>query len=334
MLNRSKWLRVLGLTVAALTTPVTSFAGAQSASADLPDWLKAYVGVASGQIAPVVLERARALYFDKRASGEVHNSCYFAMDATRPNDLSDGQSGGRFYVICEATRTFRVMSAGHGSGLNLPGVANFANGRECARNFGNAQDSNLTTGGSYLTSEIKWSFKGYYRTSGKQLALLTRSFVQFDGVGDTANARERAIGGHAAAKLSQICMLKKPDSPYADSNGYVPLGKLVTYAGGRSNGCTSWSPSEASQVISAISDNPTSLYIYPESRDVNAVSKALASGQSPADKGLYWNSACLAKISSPKYWSKKTLEPLIAQYKADHPAPPSHPAPICATPTN
>jgi Carbohydrate-selective porin, OprB family len=37
---------------------------------------------------------------------------------------------------------------------------------------------------------------------------LTRSFVQFDGEGDTANARARAIGGHAAETLKNVCLRK------------------------------------------------------------------------------------------------------------------------------
>jgi hypothetical protein len=115
------------------------------------------------------------------------------MDATRPGGL-----GRRFYVICEANRTFRAIPSGHGSGRDLEGIANFANGIRCAKNFSNAMDSKLTTGGPYVTAEIRTSFKGYYRVSeGKSVALM-RSFVQFDGEGDAANARPRAIGGHPA----------------------------------------------------------------------------------------------------------------------------------------
>ncbi|MFP3570690.1 hypothetical protein, partial [Paraburkholderia sp. SIMBA_030] len=77
-----------------------------------------YVGEANGQIALPVLERARRLYLSKVAEGKVRNECYFAMDATRPNDPGD-LSDGRFYVICEADRSFRVISAGHGGGRNL-----------------------------------------------------------------------------------------------------------------------------------------------------------------------------------------------------------------------
>ena len=58
----------------------------------------------------------------------------------------------------------------------------------------------LTTGGAYMTGEVITSFKGYYRSAGKDAALI-RSFVQFDGEGDTANARLREIGGHASVLL-------------------------------------------------------------------------------------------------------------------------------------
>ncbi|MBY5337238.1 hypothetical protein HFO99_25615 [Rhizobium leguminosarum] len=324
-----KLLKFFGLLAAVACLSATSDSLASEGASRLPDWLNAHVGAGTGEIAPEVLERARALYLEQVSQGKVRSACYFAMDATRPNDLTDGASGGRFYIICEAERSFRVISSGHGGGRNLQGVANFTNGRRCAKNFGNALNSNLTAGGAYLTSEIKTSFKGYYSVSPKQDALLTRSFVQFDGIGETGNARERAIGGHASALVSGICMLKKPDSPYANSDGFVPRGKLVTYAGGRSDGCTSWSPSETPQVLSMVKDNPTTLYIYPGSKDIAAVSKAVAAGQSPTRLGLYWNASCLQEIGVPRFWPKETLEPIITKFVQDHPAPPPRPVPIC-----
>ena len=113
--------------------------------------------------------RGRARFTCKKCSeGAVKNPCYFAMDATRPNDLGDGKLGRRFYVICEADRSFRAISAGHGGGRDLKGIADFANGRQCAKNFGNAMDSKLTAGGAYVTGETKTSFKGYYRVSAKR----------------------------------------------------------------------------------------------------------------------------------------------------------------------
>src|SRR6202012_2138518 len=124
-------------------------------------------------------QRARALYLEKVSDGEVRNPCYFAMDATRPGDMGGGVLGRRFYIICEASGVFRAISAGHGGGRALPG-ANFANGRRCVKNFGNALDSELTAGGAYVTSDTKTSFKGYYRVSANQEGVFFRTFVQFD----------------------------------------------------------------------------------------------------------------------------------------------------------
>ena len=84
-------------------------------ASDVPAWLRAHVGEGEGQIAQVILQRARALYFQKVREGMVRNPCYFAMDATRPNDFGHDDSGRRFYVICESDRTFHAISAGHGA---------------------------------------------------------------------------------------------------------------------------------------------------------------------------------------------------------------------------
>ena len=289
----------------------------------VPAWLQAHIGEGEGQIAQVVLQRARALYVKKLSDGAVKNPCYFAMDATRP-----GGFARRFYVICEADRSFRAIPTGHGNGRNLQGSANFANGIECAKNFGNAMDSKLTAGGPYVTAETITSFKGYYRDGAGKYVAFSRSFVQFDGEGEAANARPRAIGGHPAAVFRGACLRKDADSPYANQDGYVLFGKLVDYPGGRSNGCTSWSRSDAEQVIPMMKE-PTTLYIYPESDDIAAVAQAVKAGRSPSRTGLYWNASCLKQIGAPKFWPKETLEPILAQYKKDHPAPPQRPTPIC-----
>jgi hypothetical protein len=261
---------------------------------------------------------------EKVREGAVKNPCYFAMDATRP-----GGFGHRFYVICEADRSFRAIPAGHGGGRNLKGIVNFANGMGCAKNFSNAMDSKLTAGGPYETDETITSFKGYYRNGAGKYVAFSRSFVQFDGQGDAANARPREIGGHPAVLLRAACLRKDPDSPYANDAGYVPFGKLVNYAGGRSNGCTSWTASDAGQIIAMVKDKPTTLYIYPESHDIDAVAQAVKAGRSPARGGLYWNASCLGQIGVPKFWPKETLEPILARYKKEHPAPPPRPLPLC-----
>ena len=240
-------LNIAGLSIIiALSTSARSYAAGQPA--DVPAWLRAHVGEGEGQIARVVLRRSRALYLQKVGEGAVKNPCYFAMDATRPNDLGDGKLGRRFYVICEANRSFRAISAGHGGGRDLKGIVDLANGRQCAKNFSNAMDSKLTAGGPYMTANTSTSFKGYYRVSAREDAVLVRPFVQFDGEGEAANARQRVIGGHPAVLLAGVCLRKNQDSPYANHDGYVPFGKLVSYAGGRSDGCTSWSPSDAPDV--------------------------------------------------------------------------------------
>ena len=70
-------------------------------------------------------------------------------------------------------------------------------------------DSKLTTGGAYVTGETITSFKGYYRDSAGKYVALIRSFVQFDGEGDTANARPRAIGGHPAVVVAGQSVFEK-----------------------------------------------------------------------------------------------------------------------------
>ena len=296
---------------------------------DIPAWLQAHVGDGDGQIAPLVLQRARTLYLQKLRDGTVNNPCYFAMDATRPHILRNGKLGRRFYTICETDRSFRAAASGHGSGRSMRGIGYFKNGKRCAKHFSNALHSKLTAGGTYVTSETRNLFKGYYRVSGGKYVPLVRSFVQFDGHGDTANARPRAIGGHPAVLLRGLCRRKYPTSPYANDEGYVPIGKLVNYAGGRSNGCTSWTPSDAGLIIPKMTDSPAALYIYPESHDIDAVAYALKAGRSPSRAGLYWNASCLKEIRVPKFWPRETLEPVLVKYKEDNPPPPPRPLPIC-----
>jgi hypothetical protein len=317
------WRRPCSIALAALIALAGGRPSLAAGEPGVPAWLQAHVGEGEGQIAPVVLERARTLYQSKGA----RNPCYFAFDATRPHDA--GGAGRRFYIICEGQQSFRAISSGHGGGRDLGGVADFANGRRCVKNFGNAMDSDLTTGGAYMTAETVSSFKGYYRAADGGEAMFARPFLKFDGEGETANARERAIGGHPAVLLRGVCRRKEPASPHADPDGYVPFGKLVDYVAGRSDGCTSWSPSNAETIMAMVNGNPTTLYIYPESRDINAVAQAVQAGEAPSRAGLYWNAACLKEIGAPRFWPKETLEPLIARWREAHPAPPPEPPPIC-----
>lgn len=320
MLNALRLTMALAVLLA-LSAPFPARAGG------IPSWLQAHVGLGEGQIAPVVLQRARELYLKNRASGEVRNTCYLAMDATRPSTAPNGDPGRRFYVICEPSQSFRAVSSGYGNGRKLQ-RADFSNGRQCARNFSNAEGSKLTMGGPYLTAETRTSFKGHYSQSGKRTPLY-RTFLLFDGKGDTANARERAIGGHPAVFVKWQCRFRDPRNPHADEEGYVPYGSLVNYTGGRSNGCTTWSPAVSRDILAQVEGNPTTLYIYPEGRDVDAVANAVKAGTAPSRAGLYWNAACLQAIGTPKFWSKRTLQPVIDSWRDSLPEQPQRALPIC-----
>ena len=103
----------------------------------------------------------------------------------------------------------------------------------------------------------------------------------------------------------------------------------MSYAAGRSDGCTSWAPSDAQSIMAMTKDAPTTLYIYPESRDIEAVARAVKAGEAPSRAGVYWNAACLKDIGAPRFWSRETLEPILARYREAHPAPRPQPLPIC-----
>ncbi|MFY0634881.1 MAG: murein L,D-transpeptidase catalytic domain family protein [Vannielia sp.] len=311
-------MRIFAALILALSSAAS---GPSTAQSGIPDWLAAHVGTGEGQIAQVVLERARGLYQERVRRREVRNPCYMAMDATKPG------GSGRYYIICEQQQVFRAVSSGHGNGRKLQ-KANFSNGRQCARNFSNAEGSNLTMGGEYVTAETRTSFKGYVRQSGK-LTPFQRTFLLFDGRGETANARERAIGGHQAVFVKWQCRVKMPGSPFADDEGYVPYGTLVDYTGGRSNGCTTWSGETTREILRLVEKSPTTLYIYPEGRDIDAVAKAVKARASVSGAGLYWNSACLREIGAPRFWPKRQLQPVINRWRRSLPKSEPRELPIC-----
>ncbi|WP_147127256.1 hypothetical protein [Shimia ponticola] len=315
----------VGLLLFLIASIAASAAVAQSGA--VPQWLRAHVGTGDGQIAPIVLERARAHYQKKRRSGAVKNPCYMAMDATRPSMQANGQIGRRYYIICESQRTFRAISSGYGNGRKLP-AADFSNGRQCARNFSNALGSNLTAGGRYVTAETRTSFKGFY-TEAKITKPFYRPFLVFDGEGETRNARDRAIGGHQAAFLRWQCRLGNSGSRHVDADGYVPFGRLVDYTSGRSNGCTTWSEADSKDVLALVEGNPTTLYIYPESKDIDAVRTAIRDRKSLTQEGLYWNSTCLSQIGAPRFWPKRKLQPIIRKWRKSLPQSPARVLPIC-----
>ncbi|WP_127562742.1 murein L,D-transpeptidase catalytic domain family protein [Nioella ostreopsis] len=299
----------------------------QAQTTDIPPWLQQHVGRGEGQIALVVLQRARDLYQDQVSEAGITNPCYLAMDATRPSTSSSGAPGERFYIICEAEESFRAVSSGYGSGRDLP-QANFRNGRECARHFSNAEGSNLTMGGAYVTAETRTSFKGYFSEAEDRVPF-ERTFLLFDGMGETDNAREREIGGHVAMFLRWQCRYSDPESLFADDEGFVPFGRLINYDGGRSNGCTTWSEEVAEDIIALVEGDPTTLYIYPESGDITAVAEAVTDRRNLSEEGLYWNATCLEQIETPRFWSRETLRPIIDEWRESLPDQPPLELPIC-----
>ena len=40
--------------------------------------------------------------------------------------------------------------------------------------------------------------------------------------------------------------------------------------------CTSWSPPDAREIVGITDNDPTTLYIYPEAADIDAVARAVA----------------------------------------------------------
>lgn len=103
MLLRSLW--VFFATIIAISLHGVPQASAAEQNLATPAWLKRHVGNGNGQIAPVVLQRARALYQRKVREGVVSNACYMAMDATRPNSWN-----GAWPQILHHLRGSKVLS--------------------------------------------------------------------------------------------------------------------------------------------------------------------------------------------------------------------------------
>jgi hypothetical protein len=78
-----------------------------------------------------------------------------------------------------------------------------------------------------------------------------------------------------------------------------------------------------------VEGNPTTLYIYPESGDIDAVAKAVKNRTSLSRAGLYWNAACLEEIGIPRFWPKRHLQPVINQWRQSLPKSEPTVLPIC-----
>ena len=122
------------------------------------------MGEGDGQIAPVVLERARALYLRTQGASEIPATSPWTR---RARTTSAQRPAADFTSSAKPTARFarfpRVMAA---VAICRASRISQTAGR-CAKNFGNAMDSDLTAGGAYVTGETNPSFKGYYRVAAR-----------------------------------------------------------------------------------------------------------------------------------------------------------------------
>lgn len=278
-------------------------------SAQAPAWLNHHVGLGTDQIAPVVLERARKSHLESKSK----NPCYIAMDATIAHAKSSEQADGmgavnnRAYLICEDQKIFFPFSSGHGSGAKIDGLK-LANPRECASNFGNAMGSNLTAGGRFMTGKAHNIYKGELGAHDGMHKPYCRWFMDFEGVGENSNARERDLGLHPAVIGKKGCY-KADNLPGKDKLGHrYYFNEWNYYYDGRSNGCISTTDDVSHTIMSIAENKPMSVYIYPEKKDIEAMKFP--------DSKTYWNKECLDKIKSEKLEPQYFDRSFDAQIKA------------------
>ncbi len=272
---------------------------------DIPGFLRQHVGDGPDQISEVVLQRARTHFFEKRNARKAKNVCYAAMDATRPHLLNEKEAdkgaamvlGNRLYLICESLGIFKALPVSHGGGIDLKkqNGPDLKNGRHCAKYFGNIDSTYLTMGGRYMTDIMKYFYKGKVRQKDGGYCDYSRPFLTFTGEGETANAKERAIGAHPVLKMGQGSEHCDITNPHADAQGYVYFAdKLINYNGGRTEGCLGMPEEDAALILTVAKDHPMSVYVYPQKADIENMSD-------PESKP-YWNKECLAEIGTPKYY--------------------------------
>jgi hypothetical protein len=304
---KSGFCRILMLLYA-----VFALVPAAQAQSALPGWLQAHIGDRPNQ---VVFKRARASYLRLKKEGTVTNPCYIAMDATKRHDMGGEEMppGDRAYLICEDTHTFMPFSAGHGAGT---AVLHAQNSKGCAKHFGNAYGSNMTTGGTYWTGTINRSIKGKLRNGEGTFSVYSRSFLRFEGEGLTGNAKKRDLGLHAAVALTDGCYQHEPSNPIADEDGDVFMAEdMRQYVAGRSNGCLSVTEDVSDIIMPIAEKGAMAIYVYPEASDIQALAEAVRAGKKPEESGVYWSKECLNEIKSPVFWDRETYEEKIKREK-------------------
>ena len=182
-----------------------------------------------------------------------------------------------------------------------------------------------------MTADIAAALKGTIALA-EETQLSPGPFLKFDGEGDTANARERAIGGHPAVLLRGVCRRKEPGSPprrrgrlrslweARELRGraqrwlhqLVALGRRKHHGDGKRQ-----------------SERALHLCKIARHRRGRAGGRG---GKAPSRAGLYWNAACLRDIGAPRFWGKETLEPILARWRTAHPPRRHSRQPVCREP--
>jgi hypothetical protein len=67
----------------------------------------------------------------------------------------------------------------------------------------------ISVGGVYVTAETKTSFKGYYPVSSNAHSILMRSFIQFDGEGDTAKSENADVRFCSSDSSAAACAIAR-----------------------------------------------------------------------------------------------------------------------------
>ncbi len=150
------------LSVIAIAVSTSRPLSAAEQSADVPGWLRPYVGDGERQISQVVLQRARALYLRKIAQHAVKNSCYFqsygrnAPQRYRRRAKRDADFMSSAKLPTRFTPSGRVTAAA----AIYPALQISRMGENARRTSAMRWICSLTAGGGdYVTAEAKSSFK-------------------------------------------------------------------------------------------------------------------------------------------------------------------------------
>ena len=110
-------------------------------------------------------------------------------------------------------------------------------GSRCARNFGDAMDAELTIEQGLMCGVGKPLSKAIFHVSAREPPdFSTHSCGFTTAKAEPRDARRRAMTASRRGVGWTMCV-KDPDGPYADHDGYVPVGKVVDYAAATATSC-------------------------------------------------------------------------------------------------